>query len=360
MGKLVLEQIVTCSICGEKLYLHEGQYDHAGKCYCDYCFHTYVQLCTYCGKYHNINQLKQDNFDHYACNDCYNNVTVCTDCGKFMINSENIFYAEYEPYCLECYKNHSIKIHDYSHKPKPIFYGYDSRCRFGVEVEIDEGGYSTQNASEVLKTMNSSIDDKIYIKEDGSLDDGFEIVSHPATLNQHLTVFNWKKCLGKCEKLGYTSHDADSCGLHVHISKIAFGMSELEQDLNITKLLLITEMHWDKLVIFSRRNDYQLNKWACRYGLIPEDRILNNAKYSDRYHAVNLQNEHTVEIRIFRGTLNYTTFIATLQFCQLLVNLVNLTDIKDLHKLTWEYITESAKDYNYKELTEYFQKRKLV
>jgi len=360
MGKLVLEQIVTCSICGEKLQLHESKHDSENNCYCDFCFHAYVKKCTYCGEYHNIDQLMSDNYNHFSCASCFNNITVCEDCGIFLIDSNNIFWACGNNYCAECYQNYSIKIHEYNFKPKPIFYGYDTRCRLGVEVEIDGAGCYDDNASEILKIMNSKIDDKIYIKEDSSLDNGFEIVSHPATLNQHLTVFNWKKGLEKCDILGYKSHDTGTCGLHIHISKVAFGDSELEQDLNITKLLLITEMHWDKLVKFSRRSNWQLDRWADRYGLTSASEILDTAKGSGRYHAVNLQNDYTVELRLFRGTLNYNTFVATLQFCQLLVNIVNLTDIKDLHKLTWQSITESALSYNYSELVEYFQIRNLA
>ena len=36
-------------------------------------------------------------------------------------------------------------------------------------------------------------------------------------------------------------------------------------------------------------------------------------KHLGRYVAVNLENYNTIEFRIFRGTLNYKTFIATLQ-----------------------------------------------
>ena len=69
------------------------------------------------------------------------------------------------------------QVHDYYYKPEPIFYGTGSRY-LGVELEIDEGGESHENAGQILRLANSG-DELVYCKHDGSLNEGFEIVTHP-------------------------------------------------------------------------------------------------------------------------------------------------------------------------------------
>ena len=386
------ENFTTCSECGNLTHNDNISYDNSDNAYCEKCYNDNIIICHHCNEAIHISDTEQDYNDHYYCSDCYSNYTTecdwcnerhhnddihhnqhnqdlcencwenascCEDCGEWLQDDQTYNHNDCT-YCENCYNNIDKFIHEYSYKPDPIFHGNTSDF-LGVELELDEGGKSEANAEGLLETMNFNTEDKIYIKDDGSLNDGFEIVSHPATLEQHLTVFDWEALLTECINLGYTSHDAETCGLHVHINKEAFGDSELEQDLNISKLLLITEVFWDNLVKFSRRTDAQLSRWAKRYGLTSDsDELLKDAKasyYKNRYRAINLQNDHTVEIRIFRGTLNYTTFTATLQFCQLLLDICRNYKIQDIQQITWEKVTAHASEYV--ELQEYLQKRGL-
>ena len=78
-------------------------------------------------------------------------------------------------------------------------------------------------------------------------------------------------------------------------------------DQDILKVQLpFVEKHWEELLKFSRRTPRQLERWASRYGYkeCPKD-ILDHAKKGSlgRYTAVNVSNEHTIEFRMFRGTL---------------------------------------------------------
>ena len=123
-----------------------------------------------------------------------------------------------------------------------------------------------------------------------------------------------------CKKalaLGYRSHRANTCGLHIHVSRSAFGNTQQEQDQAIARVLYFFEKHWEELLKFSRRTQRQLERWAARYGYKehPMD-ILDFAKkgyHGGRYTCVNLQNPDTVEFRMFRGTLKTNTILATLQ-----------------------------------------------
>ena len=90
----------------------------------------------------------------------------------------------------------------------------------------------------------------------------------------------------------------------------------------------------DKILRFSRRTETQADRWASRYGCSMDNpkESLKGAKTSGlgRNTAVNLTNTFTVELRIFRGTLRYKTFMATLQFVDLLCEMaINQMCIRD-------------------------------
>jgi hypothetical protein len=73
----------------------------------------------------------------------------------------------------------------------------------------------------------------------------------------------------------------------------------------------------------SQRKAEKLERWAA-IDDENDDSIIYKAKKKSgnnkRYVAVNLQNSHTVEIRIFRGTLNYMSFLKNIEFCYALFN----------------------------------------
>ena len=65
-----------------------------------------------------------------------------------------------------------------------------------------------------------------------------------------------------------------------------------------------------------------MSQWASTYGwgdltfaeLANAVSDRDYGSHSDRYHAVNLTNDNTVEFRLMRGTLNYDSFMATIDF----------------------------------------------
>lgn len=173
--------------------------------------------------------------------------------------------ARYD-YCSECYHDEVDKnrsIHDYGYKLEPIFYG-DSKRYFGIELEIDGAGKDSDNADEILAIANMG-DEDIYIKGDGSLDDGMEIVTHPMSLDYHKN-FQWEEIMKKAISLGYRSHQTSTCGLHIHVNRSSLGETHDEQEDVISRILFFVETHWAELLKFSRRSEYSMNRWAARYG----------------------------------------------------------------------------------------------
>lgn len=269
---------------------------------------------------------KRDNFgdsDTILCRNCYDwRYTRCCRCGT-LLRWATACYEDSDDlreraYCDPCFARLSPAgvIHPYSHKPAPIFYGDGPRF-FGVELEVDCGGESPENAGELLAVGNQDAE-HIYIKHDGSLQNGFEIVTHPMSLDYHLHRMPWAQLCRKAVSLGYRSHMTSTCGLHVHVNRSSFGETMEAQDAAIARLLYLFEQNWEQILKFSRRTPEQAARWAARYGCEgPPQELLEYAKKScgqQRYNCINLLPKETVEFRIFRGTLKANTIRASLKF----------------------------------------------
>jgi hypothetical protein len=247
----------------------------------------------------------------------------------------------------------------YSTKPDPIFYGGTEG--YGLELEIDEGDYKQEAARAIAEAGG----DHIYLKEDGSLSSaGFEIVSHPATLDYHVKRFPWDKICNVALSYGYRSHDTNTCGLHIHASRSLFGNNQMEQDLTIAKIMLLFDRWYNSNIVqFARRNLSNMRRWADKpdADILPSDddsSAVAKAKKTanHRYKAINLQNTYTVEFRIFRGTLKRDTIIASIQWIDVFIRYCRSTSLKDLFNITWEDIFSNT---GHVELTEYLKQRNL-
>lgn len=384
-------ELKICYHCECKIEVGEETQDNDGDYYCEDCRDNHLFYCEDCQEWYS----SSDNESYYVddktyCESCFENLNghFCEDCQEYHFNctdvggrmeyrwicenclSDNYFQChecdewfsnEYHnehndnSYCDSCYQDIPKIIHEYDYKPDPEFHG-NSDCYFGIELEIDGAGEDQDNAEELESIANDYSEEHIYLKHDGSLDDGFEIVSQPCTFDYHIESFPWKHILKKCENMGYNSHNSKTCGLHVHISREAF----TNQEAGITKLLWIFEKFWDNILTFSRRTPEQVARWAKNYGLEDSPELLKNKADNNhgRYYAVNLSNYHTVELRIFRGTLNYNTFLATLQFCNLLIDICNNWSLQEIAGIQWQNIVDTSKQYT--ELTEYLISKNLT
>jgi len=240
-----------------------------------------------------------------------------------------------------------------------VFFG--GSAGYGIELEIDDGDYKQEAARAIAEAGR----DHIYLKEDGSLSSaGFEIVTHPATLEYHVKRFPWEDICRVALNYGYRSHDTNTCGLHIHASRSLFGETEVEQDLTIAKIMLLFDRWYDdQIVKFARRNLANMRRWADKpdADIQPEDNdneAINKSKKTanHRYKAINLCNAHTIEFRIFKGTLKRDTIIASIQWIDVLIKYCRNVALKDLFSVTWE---EIFCDTGHIELTEYLKQRGL-
>lgn len=351
----------NCTQCGTAHPAAE-LYPLDGDDLCPDCLSTHTVVCADCGR--RIRVADNAGSDSLPlCRDCYSSsYDTCSRCGR-IIHTSDAYYRpgdedENEPLCFDCHSRCAHSINDYYYKPEPVFYGKGPRF-FGVELEIDGAGERSDYADTILHTANTD-KELIYIKHDGSLDDGLEIVTHPMDLSFHLNQMPWREVMDEAIQLGYTSHQGYTCGLHVHVNRSAFGRSEAEQDLCIARVLYFFEKHWEEMLKFSRRTQRQLERWAARYGY--KDRpmdILDHAKKGyggGRYSAVNLQNHDTVEFRMFRGTLKYNTLVATLQMLDRICDVALFMSDDELRDMSWTTFMTGCQA---PELVQYLKERRL-
>ena len=297
-----MKETRICANCGAEHSI-EDMYQAEGDWLCEDCADHLTLVCDHCGeRFYEENAVEDDHTT--LCEHCFDaHYTRCRDCGR-ILRTYTAYFDDDESYCPDCWAEHDEAIHEYSYTPDLVFHGKGLR-HFGVELEIDNGGTVSNHAKRLLEIANRDAEN-LYIKTDGSLDEGLELVTHPMTLEYQLNEMPWAEILRKAQNMGYLSHAAGTCGLHVHISRLAFGCTYEQQEAAIARLLYFVEKFWAELLRFSRRTQSQMNRWAARYGirLTPSEQM-NHAKNScaGRYTAVNLTNADTVEIRMFRGTL---------------------------------------------------------
>lgn len=350
------EEARRCDSCGCVLQEDEGTVV-GDEVLCGECVEDQCIICDHCGEViYTEDCITDDRI--WLCQDCSRDYYHrCESCDR-IIHDNNANWHNDLPYCDHCYEEiDSDEIEEYSYKPTPLFRGDGSRF-FGVELEIDEGGKDNDNAYRLKNIGNGQLEN-IYIKSDGSLDEGLEIVSHPMTLDYHMNEMNWEGVMKEAVNLGYRSHQTSTCGLHIHVNRNAFGDNQSEQEEAISKILFFIEKHWSEMFQFSRRSSYNMNRWSARFGFEKTGKeILDKAKSGSngRYVAVNLNNYHTIEFRLFRGTLKYNTFIAALQMVNKICNAALSMSESEIDNLSRSEFVSSIEE---KELIQYLKERRL-
>lgn len=413
------ELFTKCENCGDYV-LNDDTYFVDGDYLCENCADELAIYCDICCEYHYSENVHETNDGHFICNDCLNDsdiYRVCNDCGTvFNIESEGIYdhdgnyvcsncadgnyffcdgceeYYSYDEsdahdtedciYCDNCYEeyednNDGDELNNYSYKPElKIFttgHEKDNELYCGFELETEEGSNGIYR-NDMCKILNKEINKDgtfIYFKSDGSLNNGIEVVSHAFTweyLKENEDKF--KKMLQLLSDNGYKSHDTSTCGLHIHINKKYFGNTREEQDKNINKLILFFEYFKEQIKKFSRRTDFHYcnflsdkNRITDKKQICNIEKIKDLKQYTGRYVTVNIENNNTVEIRVFKGTLKDTSFLASLEF---VFNVARVIKENSIGKITFSkvvnfagstYIKDYCKErgivYNYSYLHDY-------
>lgn len=380
------QDYMTCPDCGEVIHQDDacavvvdryGNMDYV----CESCRDTDYVFCDHCEQWYRSDRIWASDDHRSICYDCSDYYRVCYDCDTIIPEDDAVYNDDDDEwYCESCYNDRygRGRIHNYSFKPDPEFKlrsselklaekrnhnPMDTTLMFGIELEVDKGNDPCELASEL-----TAVGMPMYLKHDGSLTSvGIEIVSHPCSLDFHRYDFRWSEISRLCRKHDYTSHKADTCGLHIHVGRRQMGDNDATRTVTAGNLVLLTNTLWDKLVVFSRRKEERLTQWADRPYLpnlcpsvhMTDNELTNEAmrsRHSGRYQAVNLCNNSTVEFRIFRGTLKRDTLIASIQLVSNMTKYAMAHTPTECLNATWQDVVGIEQ---FKELKAYCEARGL-
>lgn len=313
--------------------------------YCGYCASQHIAVCGGCSSETSsarsarvvINGGRRIS----VCFDCADHYVSCVHCGYYYDTREADYCCndseegnnEYLNGCRCNQCNYTRRymrnvIKNYGYKPRPDFRAIGPEMRFspgerecdccepkpvdstlylGFELEVEVN--RDRDRTEVAQELQDALGNVAYLKEDGSIDSGFEIVTHPMTLDYAMSEFNWS-ALRKGRK-DRDIHSADNCGLHVHVSKAAFS----------------GPAHEYRWLLFWHRNQVAMRALADRNSSYAEYRDTDRSQFVDiakraysarteRYSAINTNNEHTHEVRVFASTLYINRLRASLQLVE--------------------------------------------
>jgi hypothetical protein len=211
---------------------------------------------------------------------------------------------------------------------EPRLYGVEVELELYLNGAIKEGVDRFQIAGEMLKHLGQ---DFIIVKEDGTLTTngkysdvahrygptyaGFEVVSAAAPLSIHRD--RW----ARLESFRYfhllRAWDCDTCGFHIHLSRDA-----IENNLVGGRMLAFLNADENRKFIWkvAGRSEVAYTKYIRRKvsDFIKPELVVNpdgeTPRDRSRRVALNLSNDHTVEMRIFRGTVNPRHIIRNIEF----------------------------------------------
>lgn len=312
--------------------------------WCDYCYENHSYYCENCCESTSENTTYVG--DDPYCESCFsNNCYYCDDCDESYHNDYPCDCRESNPIEGKCCRGFrsSNTIHDYSCKPAPIFKGVSKHkmyLGFELETELPRVDVGARFAS-------GSLQGTAYLKHDGSISNGFEIVTHPHTHQQYRdnSALLWNTIETLRKDYDARSWDTDTCGLHIHLSRDGFSSGA----------------HLHRFIAFVYHNAPHMMKFAGRktrfarfndvYTFDEYDRPVFSIKHkvghpdrnhTERYSAVNTQNPNTIELRFFRGTMKTSGVLSALDLAQAMVEYtreLRLDDVK-LGALSWEWFAD--------------------
>ena len=301
-GEIVCDDCVWgCEKC-QKTFASSDDRNIVDGCevWCQRCTDQSAHWCDICESIFSGYTYGTDDSDSTFCEPCFNNETsYCEQCDNTYYNGCD---ADHES------EDDNRLIHDYSYRPDPRFFRSPSeefhRLYFGIEIETEVRGQdyaSRRLAAEYAQQLEGQ--GLAYLKSDGSLECGFEIVTHPMTHQYYANAESlWEVIRTLKTEYNMMSWGTRTCGLHVHISRAGFNGG--------------SHQHRFLQLVYNNKKLYELlagrsaSHWAKFDDDVDPNTGVKSLKHkfdrngSDRYSAVNTNNRNTLEMRIFRGSLN--------------------------------------------------------
>jgi len=225
--------------------------------------------------------------------------TQCSQCGAWTREGNLIFNM-----CHTCVGDFPRELRGYSERATSFFQPAPTKGKFsdrltGCELEYEFGNGREQT----LFFLHRNLKDHAIFKRDGSLNDGVEICTRPASVNEHLTqfqkMFEDTQCMGSLRV-------QSTCGMHVHIDK------QKLTALTLGKLVSFMQSSHNKdfikLIAGRATNNY------AKTGTDHTVTSIHRGLLTDRYNGVNNNNRATIELRVFKTPNDFAVFERNMEF----------------------------------------------
>lgn len=274
---------------------------------CLSCFSHMVNACHRCGR--PFHRLPGDNASVTNCPRC-RNFQTCELCTSEYSESEvgAIILTAGMKICKACLDraNRPAPRQILANTEKVHFLPLgDGPGHIGVEIEVEvmsDAGYD-----ETFYECHNLTKDFCIIKKDGTLARGFEIVSRPMTFIHHKAM--WDVFLEK-RPACLRSYDTKTCGMHIHYSKKAL------TSLQLGKILVFVNDPNNRSFIVA-----MAGREPCEWSKMHPKKIEDaTGPPGEKYQAVNILPKHTVEFRLFKGTLNRKSFLRNIEFVHAIIH----------------------------------------
>ncbi|MEV0700047.1 hypothetical protein AB0I53_19365 [Saccharopolyspora sp. NPDC050389] len=319
----LVDSYTMCTVCADDYPICE----HCDRCsestfetvdggnICAPCARLIYTRCEHCNLFARDLRWTADGTD--VCDSCADDFWDCEGCGDL---------TRYASLCEACERDDndsSDLIERYSYKPVPRFHGHGP-VFLGLELEINTPSGEKRDCAEMALRHLGSLG---YLKEDCSIDLGFEIVTHPMSHDWAMDHFPWRGL----SDLADAGADGFENGMHVHISRDSF-----DSPSHVYRWMKFLHRNAKQVTILARRTSEQ---WAAFY---ESDRrhIKDYAKgfKGDRYRAINTQNDHTFELRIFASTVKPREVKAALGLSAASVEYTRTLRVSDVvHRGGWTW-----------------------
>ena len=323
---------MVCSNCADNFYtysdvmeqwIHDDEVVWVGdEAMTDEYRDNHYYCCESCGEWFDLEHEGCESDDgYYLCDSCVDD---------YRLENGSVYYKD-SGYIQEYHPD--IDLHFYGEGPKFL----------GCEYEVQGGGCNSNIAESIFGDYK-----EFYCSRDGSLEEGFEAITHPCSPSHMLSNIDWEEITKRLGRNDYD--DEEGAGFHIHISREHF-----KSNSHIGKLIRFFSDNYQELVNFGNRTWDTANKWAEPTDYDTDDKfiyIYSNAK-GERYSAVNVWPSETVEIRLFGCTYRPEVIRSYIQFVDIITDLAN-GFYKDM---TFENVRKEATERGYDELINYMNEQ---
>lgn len=305
------EDLRSCTWCDETFHVDDMSWADIGDHFmCPRHSHMILH-CDHC----NITLIESDDQGdgngRVLCESCVQEYTTCAECGD-LVHDDYTHYVERrdEYHCDSCYEQND-SVHSYDYTPDFRVYGrsragQETATTFGVELEVEYRNADWDDANARLQELWTDRD-VTFLKSDGSLSSGVEAVSHPMTLAYAKDNIN-REALASLSRYGVRSWKTSTCGIHIHIGRDTF-----HNHSHLARFMILFTRSKEQIVALAGRETTQWASFELNYSESMVKQAAGKQHPDTRYRAINLTNRNTVEVRVFRGSLNGDTIIAHME-----------------------------------------------